>query len=59
MRRVFGFALGIGVGAVVGAALVRRLDAAQARLAPDRLAASALEGVDRLRERLGGASWTP
>ena len=59
MRRVFGFALGLGLGMVVGGAAVRRLEEAQQRFAPDRLAAAALERVERTRARLGGAPWTP
>lgn len=41
MKRVFTLALGLGVGIVLGAAIVRRLDRAQQAVAPSHLAAQA------------------
>lgn len=52
MRRVLSFALGLGIGLVVGGNLVRRLDAVQQRFAPDRIGVAASAFVDRTRTRV-------
>ena len=54
MRRILSFALGLGIGLVVGGNLVRRLDAVQQRFAPDRLGVAASAFVDRTRDRVVG-----
>ena len=51
MRRVLSFALGLGIGLVIGGNLVRRLDAVQQRFAPDRIGVAASAFVDRTRTR--------
>lgn len=52
MRRLGTLLVGAALGAVAGASLVRRLDEAQQRFAPDRLARSARQGVAALRQRV-------
>lgn len=58
MRRILSFGLGLGVGLgvglVIGGNLVRRLDAAQQRFAPDRLGVMAAGWVRSARERATG-----
>ncbi len=54
MRRILSFSLGLGIGLVVGGNLVRRLDAAQQRFAPDRLGVAAAVWVDNVRGMLAG-----
>lgn len=60
MRRILSFGLGLGVGLgvglVIGGNLVRRLDAAQQRFAPDRLGVMAAGWVRTARERATGLS---
>ena len=51
MRRALSFALGLGIGLVIGGNLVRRLDAVQQRFAPDRIGVAASAFVDRTRTR--------
>jgi hypothetical protein len=74
VRRILSFALGLGIGLVLGGNVVRRLDAVQQRFAPDRIGVAASAFVDRTRERVvdtigarvreqrdsqrGGAPWT-
>ena len=74
MRRVLSFALGLGIGLVIGGNVVRRLDAVQQRFAPDRIGVAASAFVDRTRTRFadgvgprmrergdlgdGGSTWT-
>lgn len=52
MRRVLSFALGLGLGLVIGGNLVRRLDAVGQRFAPDRIGVAASAFVDRARLRV-------
>lgn len=52
MRRILSFALGLGIGLVLGGNVVRRLDAVQQRFAPDRIGVAASAFVDRTRERV-------
>jgi hypothetical protein len=52
VRRLGSLLVGVALGAVVGASMVRRLDEAQQRFAPDRLARAAREGVAMLRQRV-------
>ena len=52
MRRLGTLLVGVTLGAVAGASMVRRLDEAQQRFAPDRLARAAREGVAALRQRV-------
>jgi hypothetical protein len=52
VRRILSFALGLGIGLVIGGNLVRRLDAVQQRFAPDRIGVAASAFVDRARERV-------
>jgi hypothetical protein len=47
VRRVLSFGLGLGIGLVVGGNLVRRLDAATQRFAPDRLGVAAADWIAR------------
>jgi hypothetical protein len=54
VRRILSFSLGLGIGLVVGGNLVRRLDAAQQRFAPDRLGVAAAVMVDNVRGLLVG-----
>jgi hypothetical protein len=69
VRRILSFALGLGIGLVIGGNVVRRLDAVQQRFAPDRIGVAASAFVDRTRERVadsigvrmrerGGSPWT-
>jgi hypothetical protein len=69
VRRILSFALGLGIGLVIGGNVVRRLDAVQQRFAPDRIGVAASAFVDRTRERVadsigvrmrerGGSQWT-
>jgi hypothetical protein len=57
VRRILSFGLGLGVGLgvglVIGGNLVRRLDAAQQRFAPDRLGVMAAGWVQSVRTRAG------
>jgi hypothetical protein len=55
VRRILSFSLGLGIGLVVGGNLVRRLDAAQQRFAPDRLGVAAAVLVGNLRGMLRGS----
>jgi hypothetical protein len=71
---VLSFALGLGIGLVIGGNVVRRLDAVQQRFAPDRIGVAASAFVDRTRTRFadgvgarrrergdlrdGGSTWT-
>jgi hypothetical protein len=52
VRRILSFALGLGIGLVLGGNVVRRLDAVQQRFAPDRIGVAASAFVDRTRERV-------
>ena len=52
MRRILSFALGLGIGLVIGGNVVRRLDAVQQRFAPDRIGVAASAFVDRTRDRV-------
>jgi hypothetical protein len=52
VRRILSFALGLGIGLVIGGNVVRRLDAVQQRFAPDRIGVAASAFVDRTRERV-------
>ena len=52
MRRILSFALGLGIGLVLGGNVVRRLDAVQQRFAPDRIGVAASAFVDRTRDRV-------
>ena len=52
MRRILSFALGLGIGLVIGGNVVRRLDAVQQRFAPDRIGVAASAFVDRARDRV-------
>jgi hypothetical protein len=52
VRRVLSFGLGLGIGMVVGGNLVRRLDAATQRFAPDRLGVQAAEWLSRTAGRV-------
>lgn len=56
MRRLFWLSLGVGVGFLVGAAVVRRVEEAKRAVAPDRLAGRAGHAagtlVARFREAL-------
>jgi len=52
VRRILSFALGLGVGLVIGGNVVRRLDAVQQRFAPDRIGVAASAFVDRPRVRV-------
>jgi hypothetical protein len=54
VRRILSFSLGLGIGLVVGGNLVRRLDAAQQRFAPDRLGVAAAVMVENVRGMLTG-----
>jgi hypothetical protein len=56
VRRILSFALGLGIGLVVGGNLVRRLDAVQQRFAPDRIGVAAAELFARARERAESAA---
>jgi hypothetical protein len=60
VRRILSFGLGLGVGLgvglVIGGNLVRRLDAAQQRFAPDRLGVMAAGWVQSVRARAQGRS---
>ncbi|MEX2548640.1 MAG: hypothetical protein WD638_00310 [Nitriliruptoraceae bacterium] len=56
MKRVFTLALGLGVGVMVGAYVVHRLDQAQRAVQPGNLAGSAGRAVGGLAERLGEAA---
>jgi hypothetical protein len=71
VRRILSFALGLGIGLVIGGNIVRRLDAVQQRFAPDRIGVAASAFVERTRARVtetlttnlqdrrdGGTSWT-
>jgi len=55
VRRILSFALGLGIGLVLGGNVVRRLDAVQQRFAPDRIGVAASEFVGRTRERVADA----
>jgi hypothetical protein len=48
--------MGLGLGLVLGAAIVRRVSEAQARLSPDRIAASLLDGLGGLRRSITSAT---
>ena len=52
MRRLLSFALGLGIGLVIGGNLVRRLDAVQQRFAPDRIGVAASRWVEQARNRV-------
>lgn len=52
MKRVFSLALGLGAGLVVGAYVVRRLDAAQRAVAPTNLAGQAGRAAGSFAERV-------
>jgi hypothetical protein len=52
VRRILSFALGLGIGLVIGGNVVRRLDAVQQRFAPDRIGVAASAFVDRTRARV-------
>jgi hypothetical protein len=52
VRRILSFALGLGIGLVIGGNVVRRLDAVQQRFAPDRIGVAASAFVDRTRVRV-------
>ena len=52
MRRILSFALGLGIGLVIGGNVVRRLDAVQQRFDPDRSGVAASAFVDRSRDRV-------
>ncbi len=52
MRRILSFALGLGIGLVIGGNVVRRLDGVQQRFAPDRIGVAASAFVDRTRDRV-------
>jgi hypothetical protein len=52
VRRILSFALGLGIGLVIGGNVVRRLDAVQQRFAPDRIGVAASAFVDRTRVRI-------
>jgi hypothetical protein len=54
VRRILSFALGLGIGLVIGGNVVRRLDAVQQRFAPDRIGVAASAFVDRTRDRVVG-----
>jgi hypothetical protein len=60
VRRILSFGLGLGVGLGVGLVLggnvVRRLDAAQQRFAPDRLGVLAATWVEAARSRVAGVA---
>jgi len=62
VRRILSFALGLGIGLVIGGNLVRRLDAAQQRFSPDRIGVAAAAFVDRARDTvadvIGAPPWT-
>jgi hypothetical protein len=55
MRRLFFGVVGLGAGVAVGVWAVRKVEAAQRRLAPDALARSAAGHAGSLRDRLSSA----
>lgn len=52
MKRVFTLALGLGAGLVIGAYVIRQLDAAQQAVAPTTLAGQAGRAAGGLAERV-------
>lgn len=55
MKRAFTLALGLGAGLLVGAYVVKRLDAAQQAVAPTNLAGQAGRAAGGFAERLRAA----
>ncbi|MCC5947383.1 MAG: hypothetical protein JJT89_02915 [Nitriliruptoraceae bacterium] len=56
MKRLFTLALGLGAGLLVGAYVVRQLDAAQQAVAPTNLAGQAGRAAGGLTEKLKAAA---